>query len=331
MQLHITATRGVGAKDTPGRKRARGRWTALGAATSAVAVGLVMAVVGPQSAAAEDDDRRGPGVTDTNRGPMIENNFEVTREAAYGDNRFTVFRPADPATAGGDLPVLAFGNGACLHTDNSEVTQILTFIASKGFAVVNTGSADGSDNGVPSGEPLPSLLTDALSWAEQEQERARSPLAGQLDLTKVATAGHSCGGIEALVAGQDERVSAVVSVNSGLFADGSLGGYTRDELDDLHSPVMFLDGGPSDVAYENSQDNYDLTQVPAVLASNPDAGHGGFITGAQMADGAGAAVSFLDMVLNDDATAREYILDPSGLASQSPWSVSTKGWESTAP
>ena len=257
--------------------------------------------------------------------PMIENNFPVTREGAYGDNRFTVFRPSNPQAVDRPLPVLAFGNGACAHTNNSEVTRILTFIASKGFVVVDTGSVDGSPNGVPSGSPIPSLLTDAITWAEREQNRSGSPLRQRLDLVKVATAGHSCGGLEAMVAAQDRRVSAVVSLNSGFFADGSFG-YPRSEVGKLHSPALFMDGGPSDVAYANNQATYDLATVPSVLARHPQAGHGGFITGSQLTDGMTTVVQFLDMVLNGNQSARAYILSSSGLAAKAPWVVTTKNF-----
>lgn len=257
--------------------------------------------------------------------PAVNNNFPVTREAAYGDNRYTVFRPSNPQAVGAPMPVLAFGNGACAHTDNSEVTRALTVIASKGFVVVDTGSATGSANGVPSGSPIPSLLTGAITWAEREQNRSGAPLSQRLDLTKVATAGHSCGGLEALVAAQDSRVSAAVSLDSGFFADGSFG-YSRAELGRLHSPTLFMAGGPSDIAYDNTRANYDLTTVPAVLAVHPQAGHVGFITGNQLTDGMTTVVQFLDMVLNGNATARTYILDPSGLASRYPWTVSKKNF-----
>ncbi|MCE6998698.1 cellulose binding domain-containing protein [Saccharothrix sp. S26] len=257
--------------------------------------------------------------------PMAENNFPVTREGAFGDNRYTVFRPSNPQALGRPLPVLAFGNGACAHTNNSEVTRALTFIASKGFVVVDIGSVDGSPNGLPSGSPIPSLLTDAISWAEREHARPGSPLWQRLDLVKVATAGHSCGGLEALVAAQDRRVAAVVSLNSGFFADGSFG-YPRSEVGKLHTPALFLDGGPSDIAYANNQATYDLATVPAVLARQPEAGHGGFIGGSQMADGMTVLVHFLDMVLNANPTARAYVLDPSGLAAKAPWSVQRKNF-----
>ncbi|WP_310968099.1 MULTISPECIES: cellulose-binding domain-containing protein [unclassified Amycolatopsis] len=257
--------------------------------------------------------------------PAVNNNFPVTREAAYGDNRYTVFRPSNPQAVGAPMPVLAFGNGACAHTDNSEVTRALTVIASKGFVVVDTGSANGSANGVPSGSPIPSLLTGAITWAEREQNRSGAPLAQRLDLTKVATAGHSCGGLEALVAAQDSRVSAAVSLDSGFFADGSFG-YSRAELARLHAPTLFMAGGPSDIAYDNTRANYDLATVPAVLAVHPQAGHVGFITGNQLSDGMTTVVQFLDMVLNGNATARSYILDPSGLASKYPWTVAKKNF-----
>ncbi|MEV7807595.1 cellulose-binding domain-containing protein [Microbispora sp. NPDC088329] len=257
--------------------------------------------------------------------PAIENNFPVTREGAYGTNRYTVFRPSNPSSVGRPMPVLVFGNGACAHTNGSEVIQALTFIAARGFVVVDTASVDGASNGVQSGSPIPSLLTDGISWAERENSRAGSPLYQRLDLSKVATAGHSCGGLEALIAGQDRRVKSVVSLDSGLFADGSFG-YSRAELAKLHTPVMFLDGGPSDIAYDNTRANYDLTQVAAVLAEHPQAGHVGFITGSQMTDGMTTVVQFLDMTLNGNATARAYILGSSGLAAKAPWTVRTKNF-----
>ncbi len=257
--------------------------------------------------------------------PAIDNNFPVTREGAYGTNRYTVFRPSNPSVVGRAMPVLVFGNGACAHTNGSEVIQALTFIAARGFVVVDTASVDGSSNGVQSGSPIPSLLTDGIGWAERENARTGSPLYQRLDLSRVAAAGHSCGGLEALVAAQDRRVKSVVSLDSGFFADGSFG-YPRSELSKLHTPVMFLDGGSSDIAYDNTRANYDLAQVPAVLAEQSQAGHVGFITGAQMSEGMTAVVQFLDMTLNDNATARSYILGPSGLAARPSWTVRSKNF-----
>ncbi|WP_344080675.1 hypothetical protein, partial [Luedemannella helvata] len=254
----------------------------------------------------------------------INNNFAVTREGAYGTNVYTVFRPSNPAAVGYPLPVLVFGNGACAHTDNSEVTGILTFIASKGFVVVDTGSVNNTNNGVASGYPIPSLLTNAISWAERENSRSGAALYQRLNLSKVAAAGHSCGGLEALVAAQDSRVKSVVSLDSGFFADGSFG-YQRSELYKLHTPALFMDGGPSDIAYSNTQANYDLATVPSVLASHSQAGHGGFITGAQMTEGMTVVVQFLDFTLNGTASARSFVIG-GGLAARPNWTVRSKNF-----
>ncbi|GAB3889342.1 hypothetical protein GCM10027612_31530 [Microbispora bryophytorum subsp. camponoti] len=87
-----------------------------------------------------------------------------------------------------------------------------------------------------------------------------------------------------------------------------------------------MDGGSSDIAYDNTRANYDLAQVPAVLAEQSQAGHVGFITGAQMSEGMTAVVQFLDMTLNGNATARSYILGSSGLAARASWTVRSKNF-----
>lgn len=255
-------------------------------------------------------------------GSLMDNNFAVTREAAYGtNNRSTVNRPADLTKVTGKMPVVVYGNSGCAHTTANE-GSMLKLIASRGIVVIQEGAVSGQATGMPSGVAA-SLLTDAITWAEKENARSASPLAGRLDLTKVATAGHSCGGIESLLAGADKRVGAVVSINSGFFANGSLGG-TPDNLNKLHSPVIFLDGGSSDIAYPQSQDNYQRVTVPAVLATQANAGHGGFVSGAASADAMAAVVQFLDYTLNHNAAGKQFLVGPSGLGAKSGWTVKSK-------
>jgi Cellulose binding domain len=268
-----------------------------------------------------------PPVTTTtpppSRGASIDLSYPVTREGAYGTNRYTVYRPSNPSSVPGTIPVVVFGNGACAHTNNSEDISLLTAVASHGFVVVDEGSVNGAGNGVGSGSPIPSLLTDAITWAQNENSRSGSPLAGRLDLSRVATSGHSCGGLEALVAGEDQRVKAVISLDSGFFADSSFG-YSRSELQRLHSPVLFMDGGPSDVAYDNTRANYDLARVPAVLAEHSQAGHVGFITGSQLNDGVTVQVQFLDYALYGSTAARSFLVGSNGLPSRPYWTVRSK-------
>jgi predicted alpha/beta-hydrolase family hydrolase len=280
----------------------------------------------PAPSSSPSSSPSGPGAIDTT--------YPVTREAAAGSNNYyTVFRPSDPGSVGRTLPVVVFGNGACAHTDNSEVTRALTFIASHGFVVVDEGSVNGSANGLSSGSVQPSLLTGAITWAQNENVRSGAPLYQRLDLSRVATAGHSCGGLEALVAGEDPRVKAVISLDSGFFADGSFG-YPRSELTKLHTPVLFMDGGSSDIAYANTQANYDLVTVQAILAEQSQAGHAGFIDGlrnggtdaSMIGEGMTVVVQFLDFQLNGNAAAKSYLLGASGLATKPSWTVRSKNF-----
>ena len=266
--------------------------------------------------------------------PAIDVSYPVTREGAYGTNRYTIFRPSNPAAVGRALPVLVFANGGCNHRLNGSFVRAMTFVASHGFVVVNIGSIDGSNVGVQDGVVLPWLLTDGIGWAQRENGRTGAALAGRLDLGKVAVAGHSCGGLEALVAGADSRVRSVISFNSGLFADGAFG-YRRTELNRLHSPVLFMDGGPSDVAYDNSRANYSLTRVPAVMASQSQAGHSGWFDGyrgsrgdaSMITEGMTTAVQWLDFTLNGNQTARGYFLGSRpGLSTVANWQVSSKNF-----
>jgi hypothetical protein len=70
--------------------------------------------------------------------------------------------------------------------------------------------------------------------------------------------------------------------NSGLFkqsnASQAVGGMPmppKSKLNDLHTPVMYMLGGPTDIAYENGMDDFHLIEhVPAVAINYP-VGHGG--------------------------------------------------------
>jgi predicted alpha/beta-hydrolase family hydrolase len=268
--------------------------------------------------------------------PAIEAFHPVVREPAArsGDlaAAYTVYRPADLDRIHGRLPVVVVGNGACRHRTNVELLSAETLLAAHGFLVVAVGGFDQSVK--DDGTPAPAVITDGITWAERENRRRGADLRGRIDTHRVAVAGHSCGGIEALVAGADPRVRSVLSLDSGFFADGTLG-YGREHLAGLHSPVLFLDGGPDDVAFTNSTENFGLVTVPAVHATNPAAGHVGFWYGLRgggpdytlMEEAVTVLVNWLDFTLNGNRTARAYFLGPGcGLCATPGWAVATRNF-----
>jgi dienelactone hydrolase len=261
----------------------------------------------------------------------------VVREAAARTGNYaaeyTVYRPADLDQVRGPLPVVVFGNGACRHASNGELLTVETLLAAHGFVVVAVGGFDQpalTENGTPE----PQVITDAITWAERENGRHGSALRNRLDTGRIGVTGHSCGGIEALVAGADPRVKSVLSLDSGFFADGTLG-YGRENLRNLHTPTLFVDGGPNDVAYPNSGANYDLVTVPAVRATNPVAGHTGFVYGQRDSnpdpsireEAVRVLVAWFDFTLNGNRTARDYFLGTGcGLCATPGWTVSSKNF-----
>jgi dienelactone hydrolase len=261
----------------------------------------------------------------------------VVREAAAetGDYaaEYTVYRPADLDRIHGRLPVVVFGNGACRHTSNDELLTLETLLAAHGFVVVAVGGFD-EPALTENGSPKPAVIIDAITWAERENGRRGSELRNRLDTRRIGVTGHSCGGIEALVAGADPRVKSVLSLDSGFFADGTLG-YGRENLQKLHTPTLFVDGGPADVAYANSGANYDLVTVPAVRATNPAAGHTGFVYGQRdgnpdpsvREEAVRVLVDWFDFTLNGNRTARGSFLGAGcGLCATPGWTVTAKNF-----
>ncbi|GHG22566.1 MULTISPECIES: poly(ethylene terephthalate) hydrolase family protein [Amycolatopsis] len=269
--------------------------------------------------------------------PASEVFHPVVREAAAktGDYaaEYTVYRPADLDRVRGRLPVVVFGNGACRHTSNDELLTLETLLAAHGFVVVAVGGF-AEPALTENGSPVPAVITDAITWAERENGRWGSELRDKLDPRRIGVAGHSCGGLEALVAAADPRVKSVLSLDSGFFADGTLG-YGRENLRNLHTPVLFADGGPGDVAYANSGENYDLVTVPAVRATNAAAGHTGFVYGQRgelpdpsvREEAVRVLVAWFDFTLNGNRTARGYFLGAGcGLCGTPGWTVTSKNF-----
>lgn len=65
-----------------------------------------------------------------------------------------------------------------------------------------------------------------------------------VDGSKIAAAGFSCGGVEAMAQSWDSRVKTI-----GIFSSGLLTNYSAAST--FTKPVWYFQGGSGDIAYQN--------------------------------------------------------------------------------
>ncbi len=191
---------------------------------------------------------------------------------------YVVYRPSDLGFAfekEGRLPVLVFANGGCSDTSITH-EKMLSEIASHGYIVIAIGSMqmhidDRKHNSTPG-----SMLTEAIDWIEKTAKDSSSEYYGLVDLDKIAIGGQSCGGAQVLSVASDPRVKSYMMFNSGM-GDMEMAGASMKSLENLHSPIIYIIGGPSDVAYENAQMDYHRisSDIPVAFADLTEGGHMG--------------------------------------------------------
>jgi hypothetical protein len=101
----------------------------------------------------------------------------------------TIYAPMTPP-AGVKLPVIIWGNGFCLAA-GTMFANFLNEIASHGFVIVANGA-------VKTGNMGQTKYTDLIKGLDWVTKNPAAKKYGDLDLTKIAVGGQSCGGLEAV-------------------------------------------------------------------------------------------------------------------------------------
>ena len=180
----------------------------------------------------------------------------------------TIYRPAD---LGGTekYPIFVWGEGGCSQ-DGYSNQAAMAEIASWGYFIVADGTP-GSTNACGGGQDGKAFL-DYITWAIAENGKSCSAYYQSLETTKIAADGFSCGGLMSENVSGDARFSAIGITSSGLMsANATLYGK-------IHTPFKIMNGGSSDIAYENGLRDYDEISkrgIPIVYYSKTSAGHGG--------------------------------------------------------
>ena len=183
----------------------------------------------------------------------------------------TIFKPINLEPFGRRqlLPVLVWGNGACANSP-FEHYRFLNEIASNGFLVIAIGVMPEDGVRYPGNGSESKQLIDAIDWAIAQNADPNSQYYQKIDVNNIAAAGMSCGGLQTLDVCQDPRLKTIMVCNSGLFVNPStavsgMPSNGKDKLNQIHTPVIYILGGESDIAYGNGMDDFKrINHVPAV-------------------------------------------------------------------
>jgi dienelactone hydrolase len=266
----------------------------------------------------------------------------------------TLYRPARLPKS--PLPLLLWGNGGCRNNGLS-ASHFLRELASHGYIVIANGAPEKESPvlaalplaiGPPAPQPgaprVPvnrpadetsvSQMLAAIDWAGAANRRKGDPLFRHVDVTRVAALGHSCGGLQALSAGLDPRVDAVIAFNSGVYnrqGEGLSGvRITKPDLAKLHTPIAYFIGGPDDIAFPNAQDDVaQIAHVPVFMGNLP-VGHGGTFGLANGGDWGRVATAWLNWQIKGDLkSARWFVGADCILCTSFGWTITRKQFPET--
>lgn len=286
-------------------------------------------LVMPHDPAREGEESATVMLENGGRGPHTA---VVTEDASFPG--MTIFRPRDLTAFGPAerLPILLWGNGACANT-TQEHKLFLNELASHGYVILAIGRLDQIEERDERSREMTSSsqLLDMLDWMLAQHASPESAYYGRVDPLQVAAMGMSCGGLQAIEISGDPRIRTTVVANSGVLPEPSpkwgMPPLSKDALRDFHGPVLYLMGGPSDIAYANAMDDFRRVQQVPVVMANLDVGHGGTYHRPHGGEYTPVALAWLDWQLKGDPEASALFLNEKSELRRNPeWSIEVKNF-----
>ena len=125
-------------------------------------------------------------------------------------------------------------------------------------------------------------------------------------------------------ASADPRIATVGIWNSGMFDP-------KDQkiIDGIHSSVIIITGGDTDIAHDNGKKDYEVmpARVPIFYGVYPSVGHGGTYNQDNGGPFGQVAVAWLKWQLQGDTSAKGkgyFVGDKCGLCTDSSWQVQSR-------
>jgi hypothetical protein len=333
--------------------RTIGRWAVVTAAVALGATSSFESLSAQTAAPAAGGTERIRVVTVPQRGMPPTGPDTVVIEHDQTLATHTIYRPAN--LGGPKHGVLVWGEGGCAK-NGLTFPKFLSEIASYGFVIVADGppvenagrggapaggppagarAGGGPGGGAPGGgAPGPgrggaamtdgSALTAAIDWIAKESNDRSSRFYQKVDAGRVAVMGMSCGGLMSYGASADPRVATVGIWNSGLIQP--------DEkiFAGLHSPVIIVTGGESDIAYANGKRDFETlpAKIPVFYGVYPSVGHGGTYNEDNGGAFGVAAVAWLKWQLLNDTSVKGkgyFVGANCGICGDAKWQVTGRG------
>ena len=170
-------------------------------------------------------------------------------------------------------------------------------------------------------------MLEALDWLTDQDGNEESEYYHLIDLEKVAAMGQSCGGAQVLAVAHDPRIKTCLIFNSGI-GEMAMSGASKKSLANLHTPMLYLNGGTADVAYNNANGDWGRIAdcIPVVKISTLDGHHGTYY---EAHAGAYAVVARMWLnwqlkgMISDSAL---FMNDEYGKAFHPNWTFERKNW-----
>lgn len=244
---------------------------------------------------------------------------------------FTIYQPGDMKKAAKKekkLPVIVFGNGACANS-SLEHEHYLNELASHGYVVIGIGPFDkGSyqhEQADHSGSTSAEQLIEAMDWICAQAADKKSDYYKIVDVQRIAAMGMSCGGAQCIFASADPRVKTTVIMNSGM-GTMSMAGASPESVLKIDHPTLYVLGGPTDIAYNNANVDYEKYTTPVAQVNFP-VGHGGTYLKPNGGEFSPMALAWLDYQFKGDTKNGEKIFKNHDLSDfPEGWSIKSKNF-----